>query len=120
MAFTGAATVQKVTENCIRITGLSLAGAAAGTLGFNDKTVLADVSLGLLPNWEPYELEGVVSLQDAVKVSIEPADDDVVTSVPISIIKTGTTHLDFLITLHNDTAATLSPDLEIYVEFAGH
>ena len=41
---------------------------------------------------------------------------DVNVSVPISVVKTGTDHSDFVITLHNDTAATVSAGLEIIVK----
>lgn len=116
MAFTGAPVVQKVTDRCFRITGVSLAGDASGTIGFSDKTVAAEASI-VAPDWQPYELEGVVSLIDMVKVTVNIVTD-VTTPVPISVVKTGTTHAAFVITLHNDTAATASGDLEIYVEKA--
>lgn len=119
MAFGGSPVIQKVTDNLWRLTGVTLAGAASGTIGFSDKTVAPEVAI-VAPNWQPYELDGQVSLQDAIKVTVGAADDDVVTAIPISVIKSGTTHADFLATLHNDTAATLSPDLEIYIEWAGH
>jgi hypothetical protein len=113
MAFTGVPVVQKVTDRCFRITGVSLAGDASGTIGFSDKTVLAEASI-VAPDWQPYELDGVVSLQDMVRVDVNIVTD-VTTPVPVSVVKTGTTHLDFAITLHNDTAATASGNLEIYV-----
>jgi len=47
MAFTGAATVEQISDSVVRISGtLSLAGAASGTIGFADKTVAPEVSLG--------------------------------------------------------------------------
>lgn len=113
MAFTGTPTVQKVTENCWRITGVSLAGDASGTIGFSDKTVAAEAEI-VAPEWQPYSVDGVVSLQDMVQVLVNVVTD-VTTPVPISVVKTGTTHADFAITLHNDTAATASGGLEIYV-----
>ena len=116
MAFTGTPTVQKVTDKCWRITGVSLAGAAAGTIGFSDKTSAAEASI-VAPDWQPYELDGTVSLIDMVQVWITIATD-VTTPVPISVVKTGTTHADFVITLHNDSAGDESPDLEIYVRKA--
>lgn len=120
MAFGGAPVIKQVTKTLWRLTGVTLAGAASGEIGFSDKTVPAEVEI-VAPDWQPKQVDGaIVSLQDAVKVTVEAADDDVVTAIPISVIKSGTTHLDFAITLHNDTAATLSPDLEIYIELAGH
>jgi hypothetical protein len=116
MAFTGVAVVQNVTNRAVRITGLSLAGDASGTVGFADKTVAPEVSIGLLPDWQPVEYDGLVSLQDKVMVTMNVVTD-VTAAVPISVVKTGTTHLDFLITFHNDSAATVSAAIEIYIEF---
>ncbi len=117
MAFTGTAVIKQISDRLFRITGLSLAGDASGTIGFSDKTSAAEVSLPA-PTWQPYKnAEHVaVSLQDAVWMTINPVTD-VTAGVPISIVKTGTTHLDFVATLHNDTAGTVSGGLEIYVEF---
>lgn len=117
MAWTGSATVTQISDNKVRITGLSLAGDASGTMGFADKTVAADVSLPKLPNWQPYKANGVsVTLQDAVSIEINVVTD-VTSAVPISVVKSGTTHADFAITFHNDSAATASAGLEIYVSF---
>lgn len=116
MAFTGVPVVQKVTENCWRITGVSLAGDASGTIGFSDKTAPAEASI-VAPEWDPYKVDGTVSLQDMVQVMVNVVTD-VTTPVPISVVKSGTTHADFAITLHNDTAATASGNLEIYVQKA--
>lgn len=117
MAFTGTATIKQVSDSIFRITGLSLAGDASGTIGFSDKTSPAEVSL-VAPTWKPYHngQNVLVTLQDAVKVDIGIATD-VTAAVPISVVKTGTDHTDFVITLHNDSAATASAVLEIYVEF---
>lgn len=122
MAFTGTAVVIPVSDRKFRITGLSLAGAASGTIGFSDKTVPAEVSL-VAPNWQPYHMPGalndasaLVSLGSAVEVRTAPVTD-VTDAVPISVVKTGTDHSDFVATLHNDSAATVSAELEIWVEF---
>ncbi len=117
MAFTGTATIKQISDRLFRITGLSLAAATAGTIGFSDKTSAADVSLPA-PTWHPYKnAEGAaVSLIEAVWMTVNPVTD-VTAPVPISIVKTGTTHLDFVATLHNDTAGDASGGLEIYVEF---
>lgn len=114
MAFTGAAVVKKISDRLFRITGVSLAADASGTIGFSDKTVAPEVELEA-PTWDPY---GEVTLQDAVQVKMNPVTD-VSAAVPISVVKTGTTHADFVITLHNDNAGggAASADLEIYVEF---
>lgn len=116
MAFTGVPVVQKVTENTWRITGVSLAANASGVIGFSDKTVAPEAEI-VAPDWQPYSIDGIVSLQDMVQCWCVPVTD-VTDAVPISIVKTGTTHADFAITLHNDTAATAGPGLEIYVQKA--
>lgn len=117
MAFTGTATVKKVSDKMYRITGLSLAGDASGTIGFSDKTVAPEVEIEA-PTWQPYKIAGgvSVSLADAIKVSMNVVTD-VTSAVPISVVKTGTTHADFVMTFHNDSAATVSAELEIYVQF---
>jgi len=125
MAFTGSPVVKKVRDNCYRITGVSLAAGASGTIGFSDKSVAAEVGMHC-PDWKAYHLAeqdgGAVSLQDAVKVDVEAAGVVAVVAVPIAIVKTGTTHLDFVITLTNPTTgggAVASDALEIYVTWKG-
>lgn len=121
MAFTGTPATQRLGNNKFRIAGgITLAGDASGTIGFSDKTVAAEVSLAA-PDWQPYSVGGSgatseVTLIEAIEVSIT-IGTDVTTPVPISVTKTGTTHADFVITLHNDTAATVSGELEIFVTF---
>jgi hypothetical protein len=117
MAFTGVAVVTKISDKKFRITGLSLAGDASGTIGFSDKDAAAEVSLDA-PEWQPYRNaeSDLVSLIAAVEVRVGLLTD-VTTPVPISCVKTGTDHGNFVATLHNDTVATVSPILEIYVEF---
>jgi len=123
MAFTGTPVVQRINDRKFRISGadLTLAGDASGTIGFSDKSVAAEVSL-TAPDWQPYDLPGTqggtVTLIEAIEVSIALASD-VTSAVPISVVKSGTTHADFVITLHNDSAATVSAVLEIFVEFGG-
>lgn len=122
MAFTGVAVVKKITDKLVRITGLSLAGAQTGQLGFSDKTVEAEVPFGMFPTWQPNLVDGeVVTLQDALKVSMQVVTD-VTVPVAISVVKTGTTHEDFAVAMHNDEAAEgqVSGELEIYVELVGH
>ena len=117
MAWTGVAVVKKVTDRLFRVTGLSLAGDASGTIGFSDKDVAAEVSL-VAPTWQPFENSegGSVALQDAIWVLMNVVTD-VTSAVPISVVKSGTDHGDFVITFHNDSAATASANLEIYIGF---
>jgi hypothetical protein len=119
MAFTGSATVKQVSDRKVRITGLSLAGAASGTIGLHTHTGSAPgVTLpeGFQP--EPYtNTEGeIVSLQDAIQVSMVP-DTGVVTLVPIAVVKSGADDKTFLITLTNSTVGTASAEVEIFVEW---
>ena len=116
MAWTGSATVTKVNDRVIRITGLSLAGDATGTIGFPGETVPANVALPSLPDWVP---QRGLTLAQLIEARIGIATD-VTTPVPISVVKTGTTQLDFLLTFHNDTDAVTGADsgaLEIWIEF---
>jgi hypothetical protein len=128
MAFTGVPVVKKISDNLFRITGVSLVADATGTIGFSDKTVPAEISL-VAPNWTPYDsvggpaaVVGEVSIQDFVQCWFVTTTDIGDIAVPISIVKTGTTHADFLIAMHNDvTAQGLgSALLEIWVERGGH
>lgn len=112
--------IKKITDKCFRVLLDAIAGGASVTIGFSDKSALADLSMNA-PNWEPNKVDGaIVSLQDAVKVGTPIPTTDVSAAVPVSIVKSGTTHEDFVITVHNDTAATVSGALELYVELGGH
>lgn len=120
MAFTGIAVVQQVSDRKFRITGLSLAAAAAGTIGFTDKTAPAEVSLSA-PTWQPYGMPdgSSVSLIEAIEVSMTLLGA-VATAVPVQVVKTGVDHAGFVITLTNNTPAqggAASPELEIWVEY---
>ena len=126
MAFTGAPIVKKVTNNLFRITGVSLAADASGTIGFSDKDVPSEVSL-VAPNWQPYARPGgpsgdVVELADAVDVEVIIAGVAVSGKVPLSVSKTGSDHSEFEITITNRTAGpgVATDALEIYVQFGGH
>ena len=124
MAFTGIAVVKKVSDRKFRITGLSLAGAAAGTISLAEGAgaVLIDAPKEV---WGPYvsagEQGGAVSLQDAVECHVVPADAAATAAVGSqtpAIVKTGSTAVDFLITLTNrNGGGVASGDLEIDVTF---
>lgn len=115
MAFTGSATIVEVAERKFRITGLSLAASAAGTISFTPGTGAVKFTA---PNWTPYNTgEGAVSLQDAIQVTAGPAGSaSAATAVPARIVKAGTTQADFTITITNDDGAAATSALEIYVE----
>lgn len=119
MAFTGSATIKMITDREVRITGLALAGAASGTIGLFPKTAAPDVRLP--EAFQPMPYVGpdgtTVSLQDSISFTLTIAQLGVTTAVPIAVVKTGTTPEDFVATLTNTTAATLSANQEIMVRF---
>lgn len=118
MAFTGTPVVVQVSDRKVRITGLSLVAAAAGTIALFGHAAGPGVILpeGFAPS--PYtQSEGAsISLQDSIQVSYVP-DAAVATAIPLECVKTGTTAADFLATLTNNHASTTSPRIEIYVEW---
>lgn len=113
MAFTGVAVVKRVSDNMVRITGLSLAAGATGTISQAAGAGAVKFPDGM-PPWTAYE---AVTLQDAVEVSTNPASDVSNFAIPIRVTKTGVDASNFLITLENDAAATASANLDIYVKF---
>lgn len=117
MAFTGTATVAQVSDNLVRITGLSLAGSAAGTIGLTGATGTAPgVTLPASFQPAPYEYGGdVVALADSIQCTAQYADT-AADPVALFIAKTGTTVADFRITVTNDTGSA-SSGIEFYVRF---
>ncbi len=117
MAFTGSATVKAVSDRIVRITGLSLAGSASGTIGLSGAGGGApDVKTPATFQPSPYNYDGsVVSLQDSISLSFQ-ADAAVTSALQVSAAKTGTTQTDFRITVTN-TSGTATPELEFYVRF---
>lgn len=119
MAFGGSATVVVVSDDMVRITGLTLAGGASGTIGLAQSTGSPGVLLPgeFMPGAGAYSgPAGAVALQDAVEVDVRVGATGVATPTPFAIVKTGTTLLDFLITITN-VSGTLSAATEIYVKF---
>ena len=118
MAFTGSATVKKVTDTLCRITGLSLAQGASGTIQLHGGNSGASVKLPAAFQPAPYtdEDQNLVSLQDAVSVLVTRVGAETVLT-PIEIVKTGTTSADFTITVTNNSAGSASTNLEFYVRF---
>lgn len=115
MAFGGVAVIKQVSDRCVRITGLTLAAGASGTLslaaGAGDQKFPASIK------WGAYDGIGGtdVTMQDAVQIAIGHTAD-VATAIAYTVTKTGTVAADFLITLKNATA-TAGPATEIYVYF---
>jgi len=117
MAFTGVATIKKVAENLFRITGLSLAAGAAGTISVDAGA--GEVKLDA-PEWGGYDTAGqqggAVTLADAIQVEVVSADAAGTAVEDVAVVKTGTLPADFLATLTNKDVAA-SGALEIYVRY---
>ena len=113
--------IQRVTKNCFRVLLDPILAEGEVTIGFSDKTVPADLSM-VAPDWTPKELDGIVGLQDAVKVSEPIPTTDITDAVAVSVVKTGTKHTDFQITIHNNEGSEglTSAALEVYIEWGGH
>jgi hypothetical protein len=119
MAFTGTATVVQVSDRIVRITGLSLASAAVGTIGLTGHTgSTPGVTLPESFKTEHYAYLGVnVPFASAIECVVVPAATGVATAIPVSVVKTGTSLADFLISLTNTHGSLATPNLEIYVTF---
>lgn len=105
MAFTGTATVKRVSERMVRITGLSLAASAAGTISLFE----GSGSVKCPDDFNPEKYSNV-TLQDSVALRHLPC-------VPITVAKAGTTQQDFLLTMTNQSGSVSTGALEIYIEF---
>lgn len=119
MAFTGTATIVQITDRELRITGLSLAAGASGTIGLDGKTVAPDVRLpaGFQPQVYVGPSGAQVALSDSIDVTNKPAATGTATAIPVSTVKTGTDDTDWVATLTNTHGSTATPALEIYVKF---
>lgn len=115
MAFTGVATIVQVSDGICRITGLSLAAAAAGTISLSGGTGQQKLPAAFAP--QNYQFDGVtVSFADALEVSVQ--NNGVEAHAPeIHLTKTGTGPTDWVATITNDDGANATPNLEIYVKF---
>jgi len=117
MAFTGTATILQISDRLVRITGLSLAAGASGTIALTGHSgATPDVVLPATFNPQNYTYgANTVHLADAVQVTANPAAV-VADFEQVGVAKTGTTDADFRATLSNGfTIAT--PALEIYVRY---
>jgi hypothetical protein len=114
MAFTGTATVEKITDSLVRFTGLSLGVSEVGTIGlFGD----AGADENLPDDFNP-SAYGDVSLIDSIQCSVEQDGSGSPLATPAFTI--GKSHLPgtspFRITITN-LVATATGSLEIYVRF---
>lgn len=116
MAFTGVAVVKQISDNLFRITGLSLAAAASGTIGIAAAGA-AEVDLPAR-GWDRYNnaLGQQVELDESIQVTVVKAEAGLATTEAVAVVKTGDGPADFLATLSNPDAAA-SGALEIYVRF---
>jgi hypothetical protein len=102
-----------------RITGLSLAASAAGTISLNGGG--GDVALPASLQWTPYagndSGDGQIDLDDAVEVSVVPAGT-LSAALLVSVTKAnGDDPATFAITLTNDDGANATPALEIFLRY---
>lgn len=118
MAFTGTAVVTPVSDREVVITGLSLASAAAGTIGLFANSGSPGVRLPASFAAALYAYLGVtVSLSASIEVTTEPNVTGVATAIPIAIVKSGTTPEDWVATLTNTHGSLTTPAQEIRVKF---
>lgn len=119
MSFTGTAVVKQVSDRIVRITGLSLASTASGTIGLPGATGSApDVELPESFKTLHYTYGGSnVPFADAIEVTAIVAATNVAQSIPIAVVKSGTTLANFRATLTNTHASLASANLEIMVKF---
>lgn len=110
MPFTGTPIVKEITDNLVRITGISLAGGDSGTIGLHEAVPIMSVSpdirlpVGFKPRiYEFSNIPALVSLQDSVQVYFNYILPGSVVPV-VSVVKTGTTPQDFLIVMANTSA----------------
>jgi hypothetical protein len=118
MAFTGTPTVLQISDGLVRITGLSLAAGAAGTIGLFASTASPGVRLpdGYSPT--AYTRDGSsVPLSASIDVSVQCAAVGVATAIPYAVVKTGTDEEAFLATITNTHGSLATPNLEIYVRY---
>jgi len=118
MAFTGTAVVTSVSDREVVITGLSLASAAAGTIGLFANSGTPGVRLPASFEAALYSRFGnTVPLSASIEVTTQPDAIGVATAIPIAVVKTGTTPADWLATLTNTHGSLTSPNQEIRVKF---
>lgn len=117
MAFTGTAVIEMISDSIVRITGLSLAASANGTIGLFGATGSAPgVRLPEQFNARVYSRFGNdVTLQASIDVTATPADTTSEFTGP-AIVKTGTTVENWRATVTN-TFGSASALLEFYVKF---
>lgn len=118
MAFTGTATIHQISDREVRITGLSLASAASGTIGLFGNSGSPGVRLPAAFKPQAYVYgEATVTLSDSLDVTNQPDAIGTATAIPVATVKSGTTEADWIATLTNTHGSTATPALEIRVRF---
>lgn len=118
MAFTGTAVVTQITDRIVRITGLSLAATATGTIGLAGATGSApDVKLPASFNPQRYPYNGVdLAIADIVSVSVQAAGDTAA-AVALSVTKAGADEASFRISVKNPQSSGASAALEMFIRY---
>ena len=112
MAFTGTAVQEQISERCMRVSGLSLAASAAGTIGLFGGAGEVDLEDGFQP-----KAYGEVSQIEGCWVTFEATTLVAAGEVPVlRIVKTGA-DLTFVITITNDDAVNASPVMVFYIHW---
>lgn len=117
MAFTGVATTKLVADGIVRITGLSLAAGATGTISLSVGTGQVKCPAEVI--FKPYVAAdgGTVGSVDAIDVSVKSADAGAPSAVSVSVVKSGGPDAaSFLATLQNQNSGSASANLEIYLK----
>jgi hypothetical protein len=116
MAFTGTAVVKQIADGIVRITGLSLAAGAAGTISLSGGNGAVKCPAGFQPGEYVYG-GATIGLDDSIDVTALPAAVGVATAIPVSVVKTAQGPTAWLATITNTHGTTATPNLEIYVKF---
>ncbi len=105
-----------ITDRLVRCTSIA---PWDGTLGAGDSISFGQPGSGadieLPPETASWGAQGDVSLADQVQVLVNPISDVSNYAIPIRVEKTSAPLL--IVTLTNDSAATTSPQLEVYIGF---
>lgn len=118
MAFTGSAVICQVTDSLVRITGLSLAKTAVGTISCGASGGDVNMPTTFKPEVYPYA-NALLVPSDVIDCQIVPAGSHVGTNLPY-LVKAGATFATpFLITITNPDATNATPALEIWLKFHG-
>jgi len=119
MAFTGTAVVKQVSDSEVRITGLSLAAGAGGTIALHGFSGTPGVRLPASFDPEIYKgPDGTdVALSDMIDVTIKLAAATPTPLFGTAVVKTGAGPLHWEATITNTDGSTATPALEIYVKF---